>query len=257
MVAGMQEYTAVKALYEFDQKDTYDLIILDTPPSRDALRFLDAPDRASAFLDRRIFNLFVPGEGGAIRRLATKLLERVMDLSFGRDTRVELQQFFQLFGALLFQLNHNQAEMKRFFESDSVAFVLVTSPAEAALTEAKFFARRATVELGLNVAGVMLNKSLAHAESWSMPEAGDDLDVSLASALKKLRTFADREREAMEAHSQLARGLLDLTAQMGWVCRLPHLGPDASTLDGLVSLAHCMSAGTTILNGNEKGRILS
>lgn len=248
MVAGMQEYTAVQALYEFVEQDVYDLIILDTPPSRDALRFLDAPDRATAFLDRRIFNLFVPGEGGAIRRMATRLLERVMDLSFGKETRTELQQFFQLFGSLLSQLNHNQAEMRRFFESDAVCFVLVTSPAEAALTEAKFFAHRAMVELRLNVAGVMLNRSLAHATRWRMPvDSGDD--DTLSSGLRKLMAFATEEQSSMRAHTSLADRLLDLTDGHGWVCSLPHLGPDASTLDGLVTLAHCMAEGSTILTG--------
>jgi len=246
MVAGMQEYTAVQALYEFVEQDAYDLIILDTPPSRDALRFLDAPDRATAFLDRRIFNLFVPGEGGAIRRMATRLLERVMDLSFGKETRTELQQFFQLFGSLLSQLNHNQAEMRRFFESDAVCFVLVTSPAEAALTEAKFFAHRATVELGLNVAGVMLNRSLAHATHWRMPAEIPGRTV-LNAGLQKLMVFAEAERSSMQSHTTLAESLLDLTDGRGWVCSLPHLGPDASTLDGLVTLADCMAAGETIL----------
>jgi anion-transporting ArsA/GET3 family ATPase len=61
MVAGMQEYTAVEALHGFVADDSYDLIILDTPPSRNALHFLDAPERAGRFLDKRIFNLFVPG----------------------------------------------------------------------------------------------------------------------------------------------------------------------------------------------------
>ena len=124
MVAGMQEYTAVEALYEFVENEAYDLIILDTPPSRDALRFLDAPDRATAFLDKRIFNLFIPGEGGLIRRMTTRLVEKVMDLTFGENTRRELQQFMSLFGQLLGYLNQNQAEMKAFFAGDQVGFIL-------------------------------------------------------------------------------------------------------------------------------------
>ena len=73
-------------------------------------------ERATAFLDKRIFNLFVPGDGGPIRRVATKLLEKVLDVSFGKKTRIELQQFFDLFGNLLWKLNQNQAEMRRFFQ---------------------------------------------------------------------------------------------------------------------------------------------
>ena len=73
MVAGMQEYTAVEALHGFVRDDRYDLIVLDTPPSRNALRFLEAPHRASGFLDGRVFNLFIPGEGSIIRRFASRL----------------------------------------------------------------------------------------------------------------------------------------------------------------------------------------
>ena len=239
MVAGMQEYTAVQALYEFVHDDRYDLIILDTPPSRDALRFLDAPERVSAFLDRRIFNLFVPGEGSAIRRMTTRLLEKVMDVAFGRETRRELQQFFQLFGGLLSHLNHNQAEMRRFFGGKDVAFLLVTAPTSASLEEAQFFARRAKGELDLDVAGVILNRSLTHCRNWQMPEGGSDGDSDsvLASALSKIKPFSLNERAMMESHIELVDELIALSGHESWVFTLPHLGPDASTLDGLSSIA--------------------
>ena len=76
--------------------DDYDLVILDTPPSRNALRFLDAPSRATAFLDRRVLGLFIPGSENRIRRAATKMFEGLLDLAFGVEARKELQQFFPL-----------------------------------------------------------------------------------------------------------------------------------------------------------------
>ena len=87
MVAGMQEYTAVEALCNFVESDRYDLVILDTPPSRDALRFLDAPARANAFLDRGF--LIYSFQARFRRRMATRLIEQVMDLAFGHETRRE------------------------------------------------------------------------------------------------------------------------------------------------------------------------
>ena len=143
MVAGMQEYTAVEALHGFVADDAYDLIVLDTPPSRNALRFLDAPDRVGGFLDRRIFNLFVPGDAGMIRRAATALVTRVLDAGLGKSTREELQSFLGLFGALLAHLNRNQSQMRLFLKTDAVGFVLVTSPERAALDEVFAFERRA------------------------------------------------------------------------------------------------------------------
>jgi anion-transporting ArsA/GET3 family ATPase len=239
MVAGMQEYTAVEALYEFVENDAYDLIILDTPPSRDALRFLDAPGRATAFLDKRIFNLFIPGEGGLIRRMATKLVEKVMDMTFGEVTRRELQQFMALFGKLLGYLNQNQSEMKAFFAGDQVGFVLVTSPASEAVKEAKFFARRAVDDLGLNLNGYVLNRSLASETTCDFP-SNDAATGPLATALSKLRPFADTERRRGEAHRELASEVAATAGEGVWTCILPNLGGDASQLQGLVSLADAL-----------------
>ncbi|MBL9037708.1 MAG: AAA family ATPase, partial [Archangium sp.] len=62
LVAGMQEYTAAEALYELSQSGAYDLIVLDTPPARNALDFLEAPGKLAKFLDEKILNLFLPGK---------------------------------------------------------------------------------------------------------------------------------------------------------------------------------------------------
>ena len=238
MVAGMQEYTAVQALYEFVTEGRYDTIILDTPPSRDALRFLDAPNRVGAFLDRRIFNLFVPGEGSAIRRMTTRLLEKVMDVSFGTETRQDLQQFFQLFGSLLSKLNHNQTEMRDFFSSDAVSFLLVTAPTPASIEEARYFTHRAIEAHDLTVAGVLLNRSLAFASGWSLPDlSAVEGNQALKSALEKLMPQAKRELDQVRQHLAMEREVADTIPHGGWVCSLPHLGPGASTLDGLSQIA--------------------
>ena len=60
LVAGMQEYTAAEALYSFVESGNYDLVVLDTPPSRNALEFLEAPRKLSLFLDEKIIGVFLP-----------------------------------------------------------------------------------------------------------------------------------------------------------------------------------------------------
>lgn len=247
MIAGMQEYTAVEALHDFVRDDTYDLVILDTPPSRDALRFLDAPDRAAAFLDRRIFNLFVPGEGGMIRRAATKLIERVMDIAFGEQTRRDLQQFFDLFGSLLDHLNHNQAEMQAFFRRPEVGFVLVTSPARGALAEAEFFARKTRDTLRMHLCGYVLNQSLAARASAAMPDAAalpDDASTALRSGIDKIVPLAAAEKALVDEHAALAADLAGRAGPDGFAWVLPALGGGASTLADLVTLADVLMAET-------------
>ena len=251
MVAGMQEYTAVEALYGFVEDDTYDLIILDTPPSRDALRFLDAPDRATSFLDKRIFNLFIPGEGGLIRRMATRLIERVMDLTFGSTTRSELQQFMRLFGNLLGYLNQNQAQMKSFFAGEEVGFILVTSPAEEAVEEAKFFAKRAVDDIGLNLEGYVLNRSLANEHGRRIPEVVEADDPVLMSAIEKLRPLAKMEQSRAERHRSLSQRVKSQARGDGWTCVLPNLSADASNLNGLVQLAAALVDDRFLASGDD------
>src|SRR5437868_11815718 len=74
MVAGMHEYTAMEALHRFVQEGRYDIVILDTPPSRHALDFLEAPERLSRFLDGKIFRLFLPKEGGFFHRATGRII---------------------------------------------------------------------------------------------------------------------------------------------------------------------------------------
>lgn len=244
MVAGMQEYTAVEAMYGFVRDDQYDLVVLDTPPSRNALRFLDAPERAGAFLDKRIFNLFVPGEGSAIRRMASRLIERVMDIAFGEDTRRDLQIFFELFGNILGNLNRNQHAMQSFFSSDQVGFLLVTSPRQEALTEAFFFERRTRDELGMQLDGYVLNRSMAWAADRPLPADALPADASpaLLRAVAQIGPFAEAEKVLAEAHAQLATELAQRTGPEGRSLVLPMLPDGASALEALSQLARALVA---------------
>lgn len=243
MVAGMQEYTAVEALHGFVQSCRYDLVILDTPPSRDALRFLEAPVRASAFLDRRIFNLFMPGEGGVIRRVATKLLERVMDAAFGKNTRIQLQEFFELFGSLLGHLNRNQTEMRGFFSDPSVGFMLVTAPTQDALSEAMFFEQKTEQVLGMHVSGYVLNRSLAR-QGGARVATDQDLDANadavIRRAVAKLKPLAERERVLVDGHVELANQLIGHAGEDGVVWVAPAMPEGVNTLPQLIRLADAM-----------------
>ena len=88
---GLQGRTKAK-------EERYDLIILDTPPSRNALDFLEGPSRLGSFLDGRIFQLFLPGEKkGLIRRAASGLIQRVGSAVFGDETFQDFQDFFHGF----------------------------------------------------------------------------------------------------------------------------------------------------------------
>ncbi len=243
MIAGMQEYTAVEALHEFVTSGKYDLVILDTPPSRNALRFLDAPSRAGTFLDRRIFRLFVPGEENLIRQAASRIIEKVLDITLGEGARKELQEFFQLFEGILLHLNRNQGEMKRFFAGDEISFVLVVSPTQAAVEEAFYFEQK-TRELELPLAGFVLNRSLAWASGRLMPSRSlldDDASEVEVSAVRKMGGLAKPENDQIMQHLKILEDLQQHSEGKGFAWVLPELPAEASDLEALSHLAEHLS----------------
>jgi anion-transporting ArsA/GET3 family ATPase len=244
MIAGMQEYMAVEALHDFVRDDRYDLVVLDTPPSRDALRFLEAPSRATAFLEPRILKLFVPGAGNPIRRAATRVFERLLDRAFGTKARAEIQRFFESFQQFLLYLSRNQGEMRDFFGGDDVAFLLVSSPREEALEEAFFFEEKTRV-LSLPLAGYVLNRSLAWRSGLPLPSesllTADDSEAAL-SGLVRLMPFAEQEAISAGRHAALLSALAERSASR-FALALPELLEGASDLVSLGALAEVFEAG--------------
>jgi anion-transporting ArsA/GET3 family ATPase len=239
LIAGMQEYAAVEALHGFIVDDRYDLVVLDTPPSGNALRFLEAPARANAFLDRRAFGLFLPTGGSAMFRLASQVIQKVLDFALGAADRQELQQFLVLFEGVLGHLNHNQAEMRAFFQGPDVSFLLVTSPAREAVEEAFHFEQKIR-DMGASSCGYILNRSLAWATDLPYPDPRllpPDAPDAARSGVRKLAEIAGAEPERARRDAALAAELRKRAGQEGLVSVLPRLTRDASDLEALVELA--------------------
>ena len=245
MIAGMQEYTAVEALHGFVKEDKYDLVVLDTPPSRNALQFLESPSRLRAFIDGRIFNLFVPHAGGRIYRTASRMLDTVLDVTLGRDARAELQDFFQGFTAILRQLSNNATEMRAFFRSSEVSFLAVTSPAETALREAFFFADQLKTHFEIPLAGFILNRSMAFPRG-DLAHPSGQIDGSesavLRSALAKLALLADEEHQQRLEATALLERLREKAGSDARCIALPIIQQGVADVDSLVALADALVA---------------
>lgn len=235
MVAGMQEYTAVEALHSFIANDTYDMVILDTPPSRNALRFLESPARIRAMLNPRVFSLFLPREGGLLARKAGQLVNKVLDFALGEDARKELQEFLRLFQGIMMHLRGNQDQTQAYFRTAEVGFILVSSPAQAAVQEALFFEGKAK-DLGLHLHGYVLNRSVAWSSEGTMPSA-ELLGPAGEGALERITEFAAAELDRAAQHQELAAEL----GQRGYpVWVLPRLLEEAAQLKTLVRLAEVL-----------------
>ena len=238
MVTGLHEYTAVKALHRFITEGVYDLVVLDTPPSRNALDFLDAPSRFAAFFDSGIFKLFMPGATGLLGRATGRLVARVLGTVFGADFASEMSAFLGAFASLFGALNADFKEIREFLSTDAAAFLLVTSPSEAALAEAHFFHDK-IINLGYPFAGFVLNRSAARVEK-EFPLASmvpDDATPALKSALEKLKW------EARTEHLQATRDrgiLADLALRGGFAAfaiPLPEMPAGASDIATLSTIA--------------------
>lgn len=211
VVTGLQEYTAAEALYSFHEEGRYDLIILDTPPSRNALDFLDAPRRLARFLDERTLAVFIPqatNRAGAFARAAARIVSTAIARTFGEGFAEELSSFLGAFGRLFEKMRIHASGVRKLLLSDASAFVVIASPDEAAQTEAVFFKNRIK-DLGLVTEGFVLNRSYAFGTAWDTPVEvqallSDDPSTagSLLRALDTLRPYArvESERIARDRH---------------------------------------------------------
>lgn len=238
MVAGMHEYTAMEALRGFVEQGRYDLVVVDTPPSRHALDFLEAPGRLNRFLDGRIFRLFMPSEEpGRLRKAAGGIVGKVLGGVLGAQFAEDLSVFFGTFAGVLGTLTRDVGGMREVLSRPGTAFVLVTSPAEAALEEAMFFYDK-TRELKLPFKGFVLNRSSVHAGSKKSP--GPEVLKPGASseaiaALKKLELLAEKERARISQHQKLLAELKTRAGSGNFALALPMVvaGVDESPASAL------------------------
>ena len=244
MIAGMQEDTAMEALHGFVERGEYDLVILDTPPARNALNFLDAPRRLGEFLDGRIFQMLLPDRegkgplGGTTRMMAAKILSGV----FGDEFYNDLQVFFSAFHGIFAQLNGNAQKMRVRMQQDDVVFLLVTSPVRTALDDALYFEDRIR-ELDLPLGGLILNRSRHLADTRPMPDPGllppRATEVHRA-ALAHLTVLAERERKHEAEHRELLSTLVQNAPKDIEVLTVPEFPGGIDDLRGLGELARWM-----------------
>ena len=240
MVIGLQEYTAAEALHQATSDHDYDLVILDTPPSRNALDFLDAPRKLAVLLDEKVIGIFLPGASrglfGRVQRLVQKIFTRVFGATFFTDLQALVEALSHLFQAV----RRHAEEVRTLLGSDDATFVLVTSADPSALAEAEFF--RAKLEgLALPVAGYVLNRSWAYASELERAEAPAAAPGALRAALAKLAALADTEHRLAERDRAL---LARLAARIdgGHALAAPNLGEAIASLAGVALLAERLVA---------------
>ncbi len=241
MVAGMHEYTAMEALFRLVHEGRYDLVVLDTPPSRHALDFLEAPHRLSGLVDSRAISAFLPRADSLVGRAASRVIQAILSAVFGSDFAEEFVSFLTTFTSIFRSLNVDVGEMRRFLSGPDVAFLLVSSPALATLAEAYFFQDK-TKELDLPFRGFVLNRSRAASAERSMPPLEVPGDAVLSAGLGKLHALAELEQHAALRDRALLDELKKRAGDTATAISLPELPQGADDIATLVAVADRLAA---------------
>jgi anion-transporting ArsA/GET3 family ATPase len=160
--AGTQEYMAMEKLGQLRSQDDWDLIIVDTPPSRSALDFLDAPARLGRFLDGRMLRLLAaPARGGrSVFSLVTAsfgLFSKLMDKILGAQLITDLSGFVGALDSMFGGFRERAEQTFRVLQAPETAFLVVAVPEPDAIREADYFAGRLEAEK-MPLAGLLLNR---------------------------------------------------------------------------------------------------
>jgi anion-transporting ArsA/GET3 family ATPase len=240
--AGTQEYMAMEKLGQIHQQakadGTYDLIVVDTPPSRSALDFLDAPERLSSFLDGKFIRLLLAPARGPARMMTAGLgvITNALTKILGAQVLKDMQTFVAAFDTLFGGFRQRAEKTFGLLQADQTAFLVVAAPEPDALREAAYFVERLT-EDRMPLAGLIVNRASPQPES-DLPA---DEAATAAARLRRagdesptagmLQLYADhvrvvqREQKLRErfaaAHPQVATAVV------------PALPGDVHDLDGL------------------------
>jgi anion-transporting ArsA/GET3 family ATPase len=221
-VAGSQEFTAIAKLYELDQEGGYDLLVLDTPPARNALDFLDAPSRLTRFFQGRAIRIFLRPAGilGKGSSLVFSVLRRVTGVDLLRDLSV----FFRSLGGMIDGFTERARRVGALLEDPATTFLIVTAPRHDPVEEAIFFHRKLR-DAGMPFGGVVVNR-VHSAPAGEVPEElGRALGARVAAAAEELTALAQRDAANID---MLLAELADPPAIV-----VPELDDDVHDVEGL------------------------
>jgi anion-transporting ArsA/GET3 family ATPase len=239
-LAGSQEYMAMEKLFELNSEGRFDLLVLDTPPTRNALDFLEAPRRLTQFIEGRSLRVFMRPTGIAARvagrgaSAALSILKRIL----GFDLLADLSEFFTAFSGMVDGFQERAKRVNELLADRKTCFLVVCGPQGEPISEAVYFHRK-LVEAKLPFGGVIVNK--VHYPSEHLRVDGEDLRGALAEALGEddlAGRVADNFADYQALAERDARNIDHLAAELrtSTVIRVPYLDEDVHDLRGLAEI---------------------
>jgi anion-transporting ArsA/GET3 family ATPase len=249
--SGTQEYMAMEKLGQLAADGLWDLIIVDTPPSRSALDFLDAPQRLSQALDGRMIRLLAgpaKASGWGLRKIVGagfSLFAKAVSTIVGGQLLADASAFVQAFDSMFGGFRERSNRTYQLLRSGGTAFVVVAAPEPDALREASYFVERLSSE-SMPLAGLVVNRthpvlaSLPGPKALAAAEALERRgDSPLAAAVLRLHadrvSVADRERRLVARFTRAHEGVA--------VARVPAMPSDVHDLSGLRQIGEQLGTG--------------
>jgi anion-transporting ArsA/GET3 family ATPase len=232
-LSGTQEYMAMEKLYELTESDDYDVVVVDTPPTRNALDLLDAPRRLTHFLENRIFRALLLPTKAYLRAVsvATQALLRTISKVAGAEIVQDAVTFFQAFQGMEEGFRSRAGAVRRLLADPATAYVIVTSPRSDAIAEARYFAGK-LADTGAVPAALIVNRVHPHFDLGPTDLPAVAAHTDLAAIIDNLR-----ELEAIAGREESAFGDLLASVAPSPVGRIPLLGSDVHDLGGLADVA--------------------
>ncbi len=236
-LSGTQEYMAMEKLYELHTETDYDLVVVDTPPTRSALDFLEAPNHLARFLDHRLYRVLMTPTRGVVKavNVAAQAFLRTLSRTVGGEVVKDAIAFFQAFEGMEEGFIERARGVEALLAADETGFVLVASPRADTVGEAAYFANKLD-EGGITVKGLIVNR-MHPTFGEGRPEptreraltfAGADLG-GLYANLAEFQEIASRDEETV-------RELIKAVPQAA-IGRVPFLRSDVHDMAGMAEIA--------------------
>jgi anion-transporting ArsA/GET3 family ATPase len=238
-VGGTHEFTAVAKLYELHREGHFDTIVLDTPPSRNALDFLDAPTRMTGFLEGRALKMFLVPSGLAARVVGrgTGLVLSMFSRFTGVDLLADLSTFFGSIGGMVDGFRERAHGVEELLRDSATAFLLITSPEPEPVRESLFFAEQLDAA-GMERTALIVNRThrdgleghtREEVQALLADELGERLAARVAENLAEFDVLARRDLISVERLEQVLAEPEPIL--------IPHLDQDVYDLAGLSRIA--------------------
>ncbi|MBI2082117.1 MAG: ArsA family ATPase [Deltaproteobacteria bacterium] len=240
MISGSQEYMAMEQLYELFRRQEFDLIVLDTPPTRHALDFLEAPQKMIQLVSHSALKWFLkPGifasrVGFGMLQKGAKIFH-VFDKLAGFEFLKELSEMLALMEGLLGGFHDRAESVYELLRQEIVGFLLVTSTSSVAIQDALYFYRQMS-DRDLPFLGFIVNRVLAgvsDSSSKRLASLSAELRSRVLSVLDQYQQLADRDREAIAL-------LKKMGGKKNYYFTIPFFSEDVHDLEGLLKVSEAL-----------------